>query len=129
MRSETNRVVTICLLTLILFTLLLSGCIGDPNAQIDSELRSLIEADKQGKAEEYALAHGLVLRENGVMVIIKSEPGKFKEALEVTWRYGTATASSAKGNEIEAFVPIGNLIPLVKEPSIQSIGLPPHIVH
>ncbi len=98
---------------------------------LSSLLYRLIEANEQGKAEEFAQQRSSIMLDDGnVLVGIYPEEGKVEKALAAVRKHGgTVETKVSKSGSFGAYVPIDSLIPLIQERSILHIRTPEKPVH
>jgi hypothetical protein len=95
------------------------------NLKLDYILVQLIEAEKRGKADSFALQRDITLRGSSVLVDIRCVPGQIEAAASAAIRMGAKLASSLNSPDgFSAIVPITSLEALAKEKSIAWIAIP-----
>jgi hypothetical protein len=94
---------------------------------MDTALFDLTEAEKEGKAEEYARKNFIKLKDDSVGVMIRVVKGQEETAVEAVKRYATEYDIWPDPTVMDAVVPIENLIQLAEEESIGSVRLPAEI--
>ena len=135
--NKTSQIV-ILLMSLVVviagsFAFSMTGCTKSdttPYPYLSSELNELIEAEKQGKADELAqeermILAGVRLVDTKVLVSITPKEGQLDAAVEAVELLGGSEIAVGKIIAgISAYVPISNLIPLRETESIQAVVLP-----
>ena len=93
--------------------------------KLDTQLNDLIEAEKLGNAEAFALENRIELIDGRVEVIVYTDPVQAEAAVEAVKRLGTVRHIwETSPNLISAIVPINNLTTLAEEESIKFIAIP-----
>ncbi len=120
------QIVIILLLAVPLVVIPLStvGCTSNSGSKLSSALIQLIEAEKQGKAEELARQGDIKLLDGSVRVTIQCLPGQVEAAARTVTAVGIVEIVDTRANSIQAVVPITSLNALAGKRSINFIRLP-----